>query len=191
MTSVVETEQSKKPRLSFKKLLNMGYMEMAENYKEYPNKNLKFNYKALVNLNPPDGENIPFPGSSTNAKLEVKKSHFLSESDKADGWIQKFPKEFKFSKFLQTTLAYLPEHLWPKMKEFYQDKVHLGWKVNDGAIVFLIHCSEVDNFTIQLYNEINKRHVDKNVIMELVFRLEEKGIESWLTIRGRRMCDLE
>ena len=77
------------------------------------------------------------------------------------------------------------------MKPFYQDNVHLGWKVNDRSIVFLIHCSEVDGDTRKLYKELNERYIDQNSIMELVFRLEEKGIESWLTIRGRNLCNMD
>ena len=190
MTSVIENEPTKKPRISFKRLANMGYMEMAENYKEYPKKNLKFSYLAKVTKEVQDNILLS-KGSALNYTSEVKKGNFLSEKEKADGWRQKFPNEFKFSKFLQTTLAYLPEHLWDKMKPFYQDHVHLGWKVNDRSIVFLVHCSEVDGDTRKLYKELNERYIDQNSIMELVFRLEEKGIESWLTIRGRNLCNMD
>lgn len=199
MSQNPKNDTSKPRGPSVRRLLNMSYMEILENYLEYPQpdnidsdkKHLyKYKYLADVVANPTTSDNINVLGNIQIKKADKPfKTDFLSESDKAEGWIQKFSTNKKFSKFLQTNLHYLPEHLWSKMKPFYQDNVHVGYKVNDGNVHFFVHCADsTDEITKTLYSSISKGYnIDKQFVSDMILQLEEKGIDSWLTMRAKSL----
>lgn len=183
---------------SIRRLMNMPYMEILENYLEYPqpanidpDTKRKYKYKfipmiATSNLN--EATNI-FGKINFKSADKPQKTDFLSEKDKADGWIQKFSNNKRFSKFLQTNLHYLPEHLWSKMKPFYQENVHVGYKVSDGNVHFFVHCAEsTDEISRALLDSIkDPNNIDREYLKDLVVQLEERlNNDSWLTIRANR-----
>jgi len=156
-----------KKGFSFKQYNAMSYMEILENYSEYPNKDLKF--KFMVNDN-------------------IETAKFISEEDKAEGWAQQFTNSTKFSKFLQTNLHYLPEHLWDKTKVFYQEGVVVGYKAHDRNINYFVHSADTDDVARQLFNAIKtKVNINIQLVNDLLFVFDDKGIESWLTIRAKHI----
>ena len=184
---------------SIRRLLNMPYMEILENYLEYPQpsnldpetkKKYKYKYIPNVAINPITDDVVNVLGNVQVRKADKPhKTDFLSEVDKADGWNQKFSNSKKFSKFLQTNLHYLPENLWSKMKPFYQENVHVGYKVNDGNVHFFVHCADsTDEISRALYDAIKNPHdIEKSYVSDLVVQLEERlNKDSWLTLRARK-----
>ena len=189
MSETQNNTESKKRIPSFRYLKNMNYMELLENYLEYPHKNLKFNYTSseitnasIIKDSLESDKNVKF----TIDGREIKKAKFLSENEKADGWEQQFSRTKQFSKFLQTNLHFLPEHLWSTLTPFYSDTVLVGYKTRDNNIYYFIHNADTDTTSWDLYNAIkNRNNIDKVQVKEFLNYFDEKGIESWLTIRAK------
>jgi hypothetical protein len=166
---------------SFKKLENMDYLEILDSYIEYPSKNLKF--------------------TVTNSNGERDKVKFINEEEKAYGWRQNHSSCRKTSKFLQTNLHYLPEHLWKSKKSFVDKTVNstVGYKVKDNNINYFVHKADSDSITEELFEEIkmdklskskgNIREETRENIRRLNTLLVEKGIESWMTIRASKLLE--
>ena len=185
--------ESKKRVPSFQHLKNMNYMELLENYTEYPQKNLKFNYTSsdvtdasTIQSSLESDKKVKF----TTDGREVKRAKFLSEYEKAEGWIQNFSRTIKFSKFFQTNLHYLPENLWTKLTPFYQESVKVGSKTKDKNVFYFVHNADTDKTSWELFNATKDRYnLDKDKVKELVNYFDEKGIESWLTIRAKNYLE--
>ena len=176
-------------KVSTKQLKNMDYMQMIEHYIEYPSKGLKYSYNQPIYSNLSALASASSIGKSI--KLDVSgtkrvKVNFVSEKEKAEGWRDVYSPCKRNSKFLQTNLHYLPEHLWPKLRAFRQDGVDVGMKVSDRTVHFFVHKADTDDLSRELFQLIQNRYnTDKERIKEiLTFFNEEKGIESWLTIRA-------
>lgn len=191
MATQNKNNKGKRKFINFKKYNNMSYMDIIEEYTSYPSdtEKTKFSYVTQVAENYSES-NAHLAKTSYQYRDEIKQSRFLSEEDKADGWIQKFPRTKKYSQFLITNLHYLPEHLWEKMKPFYQDNIHVGYKVSDGAMNFFVNCADTDESTRLLMKEISKNSKDLELIKRLILLLEEKGINSWITIRARKCLNI-
>ena len=116
--------------------------------------------------------------------VERKKAKFLSEQEKADGWMQQFSSTIKFSVF-PTNLHYLPEHLWTKLIPFYQENVKVGHKTRDKNIYYFVHNADTDSTSWELLMSKDRYDLDKDRIKQLVDYFDEKGIESWLTFSER------
>jgi hypothetical protein len=169
MSDIRNNKTHTKKGFNSKQYKNMSYMEILENYSEYPNKDLKFKF-------------------TINGNVETTK--FISEEDKANGWIQQFTNSNKFSKFLQTNLHYLPEHIWDRTKVFNQEGVVVGYKAYDKNINFFVHSADTDDVARQLFNAIKpKYNINIQLVKELLFVFDDKGIESWLTIRARNIIN--
>ena len=197
--SRTQKEDSKKRTHSIKRLKTMEYMDILEFYENYPSSNLKFNYipSEISNIDSFKasliaGENISV--SKSNGK--VKKTHFLTESEKADGWLQVFPHQRKFSKFLQCNLYYLPEHLWEKLVPFFtkpttdnEKPVLVGYKVKDGNIHFFVHVAEVaDSLSWSLYHHLHENKIDKEFVERLLAELDNHyNFESWLSLKAKNI----
>ena len=76
-----------------------------------------------------------FPFSIISPSIKVK---FLTEEEKAFGWIQNFSKNRRNSKFLQTNLHCLPEHLWKDLREFKDGSLLVGYKVKSRKLPWII-----------------------------------------------------
>lgn len=198
--SITQKDDSRNKRThSVKRLKNMEYMDILEFYENYPSSNLKFSYLPSEISNFDNfqasliaGEKIKVNKSGS----KLKKSHFLSETDKAEGWSQVFPNQRKYSKFLQCNLYYLPEHLWEKLRPFFtkpttenEKPVLVGYKVKDGNIHFFVHVAEVaDSISWKLFYQLQEQTLDKNYIESLIGELDNHyNAESWLSIRARGM----
>lgn len=176
-----ETEKKYTRGPSFKKLEKMDYLEILDSYIEYPSKNLKF--------------------TVTNSKGERDKVKFINEEEKAFGWRQNHSSCRKTSKFLQTNLHYLPEHLWKSRLSFVDKTVNsaVGYKVKDNNINYFVHKADSDSITEELFEEITMDRLSKykgNIseetrenIRRLNTQLIEKGIESWMTIRASKLLE--
>ena len=184
-TKQQNAQESKKRGPTLRQLRFMPYMEILEHYHQYPNKNLKYSHFNVINKN--GSSNIPGQKNSIDTCIQVSKSKFLTENDKAEGWMEVYPTHPKFSKFLQTNLHNLPKHLWEKMKPFYSEKVLVGYKVKEGSITFFVHMADTDDTSRELFKEINSSKCDKEKVKSLVNCLNERGIESWLTIRANKL----
>lgn len=169
MSDIRNNKTHTKKGFNSKQYKKMSYMEILENYLEYPSKDLRF--KITVNDN-------------------VENTKFISEEDKANGWVQKFTNSNKFSKFLQTNLHYLPEHLWDRTQVFYQEGVVVGYKTHDRNINYFVHSADTDDVARQLFNAIKpKYNINIQLVKELLFVFDDKGIESWLTIRAKNIIN--
>lgn len=178
-------KNSKKKGPSHRELSNMPYMEILEHYIQYPQNNLKFTHTNFVCKN-----TSVIPGKNSGPiEMEVGKSKFLTEEEKADGWRQVFPSHVKYRKFLQTNLHHLPSHLWGKIKPFYDNKVLVGYKVNDNSMNFFIHIADTDEISRKLFNEVSSKNPNIETLKELVDSLNVRGIESWLIIKANKMIN--
>lgn len=182
--SIKTSKKNKEP--SLRDFNNMPYMEILEHYIQYPNDNLRFTHTNLVCENyseVPESKGGP-------VEMEVTKSKFLTEEEKADGWRQVFPSNMKYRKFLQTNLHHLPPHLWEKMKPFYDNKVLVGYKVKDDAMNFFIHIADTDVISRDLFKEVNSSNLNIDRVKQLVGTLNDRGIESWLTIKANKIINI-
>jgi len=178
-----DSHNNKKP--SYKHLKNMQYMEILENYIDYPQKNLKFRYK-IQHATDSEATYSDQSVKHITTEINIDKSKLLNEVEKAEGWHQQFSRFRKFHNFLQTNLHYLPEHLWTRMDSFYQDDVLVGYTVKNDGIHFFIHSADTDEISWKLYNEIQNRYkMNVKNVRELLEKFDEKGIESWLTLRAK------
>ena len=162
---------------NFKKLQNMEYLDILDNYTEYPSKNIKLSIDK-------------------HSKIKL-----LNEYEKAAGWNQVYKNSKKSAKFLHTNLHYLPESLWCRLKNFTDKTSNLvvGYKVNDNNINYFVHKADTDDVTRDLYNEINLNTLSQNKgnitdksrenIIRLNSFLIDKGVESWLTIRASKVLE--
>ena len=189
MSESQNNTESKKRIPSFRYLKNMNYMELLENYIEYPHKNLKFTFSSseqtkasIIEAAMESDKKVKFTADGR----ELKKAKFLSENEKADGWQQKFSRTKKFSNFFQTNLHFLPEHLWSTLTPFYSDTVLVGYKTQDSNVYYFVHNADTDTTSWDLFNAIKNRYnLDQDRVKELLNYFDEKGIESWLTIRAK------
>ena len=169
---------------TFNKSKNMSFMEMVESYIEYPKEGQKFNY-FVPNLK----TEVSDKNKTDSVNNMIKKtSKFLSEKEKADGWKQNYFNSKNSNQYFQTNLHFLPEHLWNGMTPYYQDGILIAYKAKDKNIHFLIHKADTDSVSHQLRSAIkNPNMVDKELVKKLLAVFEEKGIESWLTIRAKKL----
>ena len=174
---------------SIKYLKNMGYLEILEHYIEYPQKHLKFNCVPLKGTKISDNPNVVDSKKVYVKNKLVEKVKFLGEKDKADGWIQNYSKNTRFSKFFVTNLHYLPEHLWARLKPVYHEQVHVGYKVRDDNVHFFVHEAEVDNLSRSLFDAIAvPSSIDKDYVSSLIRKLNDQEIDDcWLTIKASRL----
>ena len=193
-----QKDDSKKRTHSVKRLKTMEYMDILEFYENYPSSNLKFSYlpKEISNFDNFKASLIAGKNIDLKSNGKLKKSSFLTETEKAEGWTQVFPNQRKFSKFLQCNLYYLPEHLWEKLVPFFtkpttdnEKPVLVGYKVRDGNIHFFVHVAEVaDNISWSLFYHLREQKVDKDFIESLLTELDNHyNFESWLSIKARNM----
>ena len=185
-------DASKKRGPSIKKLKTMDYLEILEHYTEYPQKNLKFNCVQGKVTNASDiaaATNLGKKVTGANFENTVDKVKFLSEKDKAEGWVQNYSTNRRFSKFFMTNLHFLPEHLWSKLTPFYHENVLVGYKARDRNVHFFVHEAEVDNLSRELYEEIRIPYrADKEKVKNLVEQFERKDIDDcWLTMRAKSL----
>ena len=172
--------EDKKPfRPGVRSLMRMEYLDILDNYATYPSDLLKYTVKK------------------SNDKRKMDKFKFASEFDKAYGWKQKFSNHKRTSKFLQCNLHYLPEHLWDNLKPVVHEDITVGYKVSDGNVNFFVHKADSDNLSRELYQEIkfdmcNRDFTSdelKEKVKSLSDQLIEKGIDSWMTIRSRKLLE--
>ena len=185
-------DASKKRGPSIKRLKTMDYLEILEHYTEYPQKNLKFNCVQGKVTNASDiaaATNLGKKVTGANFENTVDKVKFLSEKDKAEGWVQNYSTNRRFSKFFMTNLHFLPEHLWSKLTPFYHENVLVGYKARDRNVHFFVHEAEVDNLSRELYEEIRIPYrADKEKVKNLVEQFERKDIDDcWLTMRAKSL----
>ena len=186
-----KSKSQRNNKMTVNQLKNMDYMQMIEHYMEYPAKGLKFTFNEHVYSNL--SSVATGTGIGKNVKLELKgtkpgKASFVSEKDKADGWRDNYSSSSNYSKFLQTNLHFLPEHLWERAKEFRQDGVNVGMKVSDKTVHFFVHKADTDDLSRELYTLTKNRYDPNKVrIQEILDVFSEKGIESWLTIRAKSL----
>jgi hypothetical protein len=178
-------------KVSINQLKNMDYMQMIEHYIEYPAKGLKYSFNQNTYSNLSSATTASTLGK--NVKLDITdtkraKTNFVTEKEKAEGWRDVYSSSKRNSKFLQTNLHYLPEHLWSKVRPFRQDNVDVGMKVSDESIHFFVHKADTDDLTRELFQLVqNKYKPDIVRIQEILEVFNEKGIESWLTIRANSL----
>ena len=160
-----------------------------EHYIEYPAKGLKYSFNQNTYSNLSTAATSSALGK--NIKLDVTgtkraKASFVTEKEKAEGWRDIYSSSKRNSKFLQTNLHYLPEHLWKCAVPFRQDGVDVGMKVSDRTVHFFVHKADTDDLTRELFQLVkNQYNPDRSRIEEILAVFNEKGIESWLTINAK------
>ena len=183
-----KSDSNSTKKLSINQLKNMDYMQMIEHYIEYPSKGLKFSFDQPLysdqTFSSPEGKNVRLNPTG----IKRAKTNFVSEQDKAQGWRDNYSASKKNSKFLQTNLHYLPEHLWSRASVYRQDNVDVGMKVSDKSVHFFVHKADTDELTRELFQLVqNKYSPNKERIQQILEVFNEKGIESWLTIRAKSL----
>ena len=186
--NMIKDQSSETNKEKNKRYKQMDYLEILKNYEEYPSKNGKFKYdgnsinnvsaiKATLGLNnKPPLEYIDF------SEKEVK---FVGEKDKAEGWQQLYSENMNHSKYLLTSLHFLPEHLWDSLSYVYHEKKLVGYKCKDKSVNFFVHLSELDESSRTLKSLLNNKYdLDKDKIKNILKIFNKRNIESWLTIRA-------
>ena len=121
---------------------------------------------------------------NTSNNIEVK---YLTQQEYADGWMQKIPKysKKKVISHFNLTLAYLPPHLWNKLKKTHKNNEEVYKTIVDGITLYNITETNQDNIMFLLYYEINKINPNINILKTLVDELDNSLYSSWLVIKSK------
>jgi hypothetical protein len=125
--------------------------------------------------------------NETKTSEEVK---FLSQIELAEGWRQNIPSSSKkYIVHFNVTLAFLPEHLWFKLKKINKNGEESYKMIKDGLTRYTIDETNQDELMINLFREINKLHPNKKILQENIDSLDENQYTSWLVIRCKHYID--
>jgi len=120
-----------------------------------------------------------------NVSTEV---NYLSQHELAEGWQQNIPRRYFIEKKLvsyhhfSVSLAYLPDHLWPKLRR--NRKTNQYETIKYGVARYTVTKTEQDDIIIRLYNEIHQYRPDINILQECINLLEQSQPRSWLVVRA-------
>jgi hypothetical protein len=120
----------------------------------------------------------------TSNQLEVK---YLTQQEISEGWIQKLPN---FSKkkpinHFNVTLAYLPPHLWNKLKKINKNGEETFKTIVDGISIYNITETNQDDSMFLLYYEITKINPNIDILNNLIEKLDNSLYSSWLVLRSK------
>lgn len=121
---------------------------------------------------------------NTSNNIEVK---YLTQLEYADGWMQKIPKysKKKVINHFNVTLAYLPPHLWNKLRRIQKNNEEVYKVIVDGITLYNITETNQDHIMFLLYYEINKINPNINILKDLVNELDTSLYSSWLVIKSK------
>jgi hypothetical protein len=107
---------------------------------------------------------------------------YLTQQDLASGWKQVMPKytSKKLINHFNIILAFLPEHLWLKIK-----KTKMNRQIKYKNTKYTISETNQDELMISLYEEISKQNPNKLILANLIDELDESLYSSWLVLRGK------
>lgn len=191
--NMIKDQSSETNKEKNKRYKQMNYIEILENYEEYPSKNGKFKY----NGNTVNNKNAVKSTLGLNNKIPLeyidyseKEVKFIQESEKADEWQQNYSRNMNHSQYLLTSLHFLPEHLWDSLSYVYHENKLVGYKCKDNCINFFVHLSELDDTSKTLRSLLrNKFDLDKEKIKDILKIYNKRKIESWLTLRAKKYLE--
>lgn len=116
---------------------------------------------------------------SSNKYDEIK---YLTQSELSEGWNQVMPNytNKKLINHFNIILAFLPEHLWLKIK-----KTKMNRQIKYKNTKYTISETNQDDLMISLYEEISKHNPNKLILKNLIDELDETLYSSWLALRGK------
>ncbi len=113
---------------------------------------------------------------------------YISQNTIAEGYIQVMPKfsPKKLINHFSVTLAYLPDHLWYKLKPNHKkDETDDTYKtIKDKITKYSIVETNQDSIMINLYKEIHRKYPDPILVEKYINELDESLYSSWLVIRS-------
>jgi hypothetical protein len=120
----------------------------------------------------------------TNNKINVP---YLTQNELSEYWIQIMPRHKKKSDFnhFNITLAYLPEHLWYKLRKNHKSINDNYKSIEDGITKYTINETNQDELMISLFKEIHRYCPRVEVIKNLIDELDDSLYSSWLVLRAR------
>jgi hypothetical protein len=101
---------------------------------------------------------------------------------------KKVLKNKKNYKIFRINFSQLPEHLWCKVHEKYEDGQYSHSVARDNMYLYIIKDSPVDKEIKELYNYLfYKNYTDEIVqsIKDLVTVLEDNNISGWVLLRAK------
>lgn len=112
---------------------------------------------------------------------------YLNQTCLAEGYIQIMPTNGikKLINHFSITLAYLPEHLWCKLKKKYKIEEETYKTIKDGITIYSIVETNQDEIMISLFNEMKNIIPSSEKIQYYIDELDETQHNSWLVIRAK------
>jgi hypothetical protein len=119
---------------------------------------------------------------------------YICQNTLAEGYIQVMPKiaPKKLINHFSITLAFLPDHLWCKLKEKYKNKENKENNeddkyriIKDGITRYSIVETNQDDMMFTLYDEIHKINPKNEILQFCVDNLDVSQHSSWLIIRTK------
>jgi hypothetical protein len=130
---------------------------------------------------------------------EYEEIKYLNQHELAEGWQQNIPTNNKkmFINHFSITLAFLPSHLWSKLKTNYKKQritnnpeesemsQNMYKTIKDGLTRYSIIESNQDYLMINMYNELKKMYPSINLLKEWCEELDQSQHASWLVILAK------
>ena len=164
-------------------------------------KNGSFKVNVPIANNPPSDLNF-LDAKDFSVHYVEKIVNPLSQSELADGWEQVVPRPRsklyfvtrngsnlrrtkKLKHYFKIDLSKLPENLWGKLKQVYEEGIYSYSIVENKRFVYIVNPSVVDDEIKELKNLISKDNFDQERAMELLQILEDNDIHGWVIIRAK------
>ena len=120
-------------------------------------------------------------------KYEYNEVPYLTQHELADGWQQivSYVSEKKLVNHISVTLAFLPEHLWKKLKKV-NSVGDITYKViNDQITRYTIIETNQDETMIYLFNELLNKKPNVSLLNKYINDLDVSQHSSWLVLRAK------
>lgn len=107
---------------------------------------------------------------------------YLSQYELAENFQQIIPSSKKQINHFSVTLAFLPKHLWKKLKKQIKNNVESYKIIKDGLTRYTIDESNQDIFMKNLFTELSCVYPNPTILKENVDQLDDSQHSSWLVI---------
>ena len=120
-------------------------------------------------------------------KGEYNEVKYLTQHELADKWQQLVSpvREKKLVNHFSVTLAFLPEHLWERLKKVNSSGEMTYKVINDRITRYTIIETNQDETMIFLFNELLNKNPNVSLLNKYINDLDVSQHSSWLVLRAK------